>query len=265
MMGATLAFLVTAVGRAPAARQQAAAAVSEKPEPRNIEAEAPPAEPPPELPFNAKLFSPDIPEPGGGVRTGGCSGALIAPDWIITAGHCFHDGNGVRRSGKPVYTTEVTVGKLDVDDPGGQVTTVVDVRQSEVNDIALAKLDSAVEDVVPLALPESEPAVGQELRFVGWGSLSPTEVKPTPRIKRGEFVVVDLDSANVEAESTVDRTVENSPCPQDSGAPLFVSDDDRTGTLVATVSTGPDCPQPGLETLARVDVVVDWIRHQVGR
>src|SRR2546421_349295 len=39
---------------------------------------APPA-PSPVLPFNAKLTAQDIPVAGGGVRSGGCSGALIDP------------------------------------------------------------------------------------------------------------------------------------------------------------------------------------------
>jgi hypothetical protein len=33
---------------------------------------------------------------------------------------------------------------------------------------------------------------------------------------------------------------------------------------VAIVNTGPPCPQPGPETIARVDVVADWIRRQIG-
>jgi secreted trypsin-like serine protease len=57
--------------------------------------------------------------------------------------------------------------------------------------------------------------------------------------------------------------VENSPCPDDSGGPFFVSTDDRTGTLVAIVNNGPSCPQAGLEVVARLDVVADWIRQQM--
>jgi hypothetical protein len=220
--------------------------------------------PSPVLPFNAKLTSNDIPVKGGGVRSGGNSGSLIAPDWIITAGHCFHDIDDVRTSGAPSNTVTVTVGKVADSDPGGHSAVVVDVRQSPKNDIALAKLSTPVPDVVPLALPDTAPTVGQELLFAGWGSLSATTVAPSDHLKRGHFVVLKVDPTSLLADSTVPRTVENSPCPIDSGAPYFLSADDRTGTLVAVESSGPPCPQPGRETLSRVDVITAWVHEQIG-
>jgi secreted trypsin-like serine protease len=222
---------------------------------------APPA-PNPILPFNAKLTSPDIPVAGGGVRSGACSGALIAPDWVVTAGHCFHDLDDARIGGPPPYTMTVTVGRLKDSDPGGHTAQVVDVRQSPVNDLAVARLSAAIDDVVPLTLAEAEPAVGQQLQFAGWGSLSATIRGPSTHLKRGQFTVASIGQTTLNALPVGQRTVENGPCPEDSGAPFFVTDDDRTGTLVAIVNTGPPCPQPGPEIIARVDVVSDWIRQQ---
>ncbi|GAA4523248.1 S1 family peptidase [Amycolatopsis samaneae] len=216
------------------------------------------------LPFNAKLASSDIPVRGGGVRRGGCSGSLIAPEWIVTAGHCFHDLDGTAVSGKPDYHMTVTVGKLKDSDPGGHQAQVVDVRQAPASDLALAKLDTAITDVVPLTLPDRAPQVGERLRFAGWGSHSATVSVPSERLKHGEFSVAKLLRYTVEALPVVPRTVENSPCPDDSGSPYFVSDDDRTGRLVAIENSGPPCPQPGTEILARVDVLADWIRAQTG-
>jgi secreted trypsin-like serine protease len=224
------------------------------------------SEPPPNqiLPFNAKLTSQDIPAKGGGVRSGACSGSLVAPQWVVTAGHCFRNGNDVRISGKPPYTMTVTIGKLKDSDPGGHTAEVTDVRQSKVNDLAVVKLSTPVEDIVPLTLAGKKPAVGQKLQFAGWGSLSATVIAPSDHLKRGEFTVAKIGQTTLEASPVATRTVENSPCPQDSGAPFFVSDDDRTGQLVAIVTDGPSCPQPGRETVARVDVVSDWIHEQTG-
>lgn len=215
------------------------------------------------LPFNAKLTSSDIPVEGGGVRDGACSGSLIAPEWVVTAGHCFHDVRDVRIGGKPQYTMKVVVGKLKDSDPGGYTTEVVDVRQSPLNDLAVVKLGEAIPDVVPLTLAEKKPTVGQRLQFAGWGSLSSTVIAPSDHLKRGKFTVAKIEPTVLEASPVVARTVENSPCPEDSGAPYFVSDDDRTGTLVAIVNGGPSCPQAGREIIARVDVVADWIREQM--
>jgi hypothetical protein len=220
--------------------------------------------PNPVLPFNAKLTSPDIPVPGGGVRSGACSGSLIAPEWIVTAGHCFHDVNDVRIGGKPPYTMTVTVGKLKDSDPGGQTAQVVDVRQSQANDLAVAKLSTTITDIEPLKIAGKKPVVGQKLQFAGWGSLSATVIAPSDHLKRGEFTVAKILQTTLEASPVVARTVENSPCPDDSGGPFFTSADNRTGTLVAIVNTGPACPQAGREIIARVDVVAAWIRQQTG-
>jgi len=121
-----------------------------------------------------------------------------------------------------------------------------------------------VTDIVPLKLADSRPAVGQQLQFAGWGSTSATVIAPSDHLKRGRFAVSVIAPTTLEAQPLVPRTVENSPCPQDSGAPFFISDDDHTGVLVAIVSTGPACPQPGSEIVSRVDVVADWIREQTG-
>jgi secreted trypsin-like serine protease len=220
--------------------------------------------PNPILPFNAKLTSEDIPVLGGGVRSGACSGSLVAPQWVVTAGHCFHDINDVRVSGAPPYTMTVTIGKLKDSDPGGRTAQVVDVRQSPVNDLAVAKLGSPVEDVTPVTLAETRPSVGEQLQFAGWGSHSATVLGPSSSLKRGRFRISGIGQATLEAQPIGKRTVDNGPCPEDSGGPFFVSDDDHTGTLVAIVNTGPPCPQPGAETIARVDVVADWIREQTG-
>lgn len=258
-MGAAVAGGVVFAGGTPDSRGEPAT----PPPTTSSSAKAKP-KPKPALPFNAKITSQDIPVKGGGVRSGGCSGSLIAPEWIITAGHCFHDVNDVRITGKPSNTVSVTVGKLKDTDPGGHTAVVVDVRQSPVNDIALARLATAVPDVVPLTLATTPPTVGEQLRFAGWGSLSSTVVAPSDHLKQGRFAVLAVKDVTLEADSVVPRTVENSPCPIDSGAPYFTTQDEHTGVLVAVESSGPPCPTAGRETISRVDVVVDWIHQQIG-
>jgi secreted trypsin-like serine protease len=276
VLGAGVAFAYTAVGGWGAFAQAQAPARS-APAPQDT-TEAGSAQPrsaaPPStstrpavstvLPFNAKLTSSDIPVEGGGVRDGACSGSLVAPEWVVTAGHCFHDVRDVRIGGKPEYHMKVVIGKLKDSDPGGYTAEVVDVRQSPLNDLAVVKLSTAVTDITPLTLASKKPTVGQKLQFAGWGSLSATVLAPSDHLKRGQFTIAKIEPTVLQAEPVVARTVENSPCPEDSGAPYYVSSDNRTGTLVAIVNGGPSCPQAGREIIARVDVVSDWIREQTG-
>jgi secreted trypsin-like serine protease len=274
LVGAGIAFANAAIG-VPAGPALAAAlgghslpdtsALGRDPAP----APAPPAPttpaPEPILPFNAKLTSDDIPVPGGGVRDGACSGSLVAPQWVVTAGHCFHNLKDARIGGRPPYTMTVTIGRLADSDPGGHTAVVVDVRQSPVNDLAVAKLSAPVENITPVELSSTRPSVGEELQFAGWGSHSATVLGPSDHLKRGHFRVSGIGESTLQALPIGTRTVDNGPCPEDSGGPFFVSDDgDHTGRLVAIVNTGPPCPQPGAETIARVDVVADWIRKQTG-
>ena len=274
VVGAGVAFAYTATsGLGTMARSDAAQPLSRGvpkdvdggPQPTTTSPPTSTRRPPPSeiLPFNAKLTSSDIPVEGGGVRDGACSGSLIAPEWVVTAGHCFHDLRDVRIGGKPPYHMKVVVGKLKDSDPGGYITEVVDVRQSPLNDLAVVKLSEPIPDIVPLTLADKKPTIGQRLQFAGWGSLSATVIAPSDHLKRGRFTVAKIEPTVLEASPVVTRTVENSPCPEDSGAPYFVSDDDRTGVLVAIVNGGPSCPQAGREIIARVDVVADWIREQM--
>ncbi len=268
-VGAGAAYAVTHQGEAAAERAQPGTHPAEpvvvKDQPSTFAPSTTTTPPRPNviLPFNAKLTSQSIPVPGGGVRSGGCSGSLIDPLWVITAGHCFHDVNGVRVGGSPPYDMTVVIGKNKDSDPGGTTVHVVDVRQSPVNDLAVVKLSAPVTGIVPLTIVETRPPKGQRVDFAGWGSVSATVVAPSDHMKRGTFTISKVDQYTLDAVPVVARTVENSPCHDDSGAPFFTTDDNVTGRLIAIEDSGPECPQPGTETLARVDAVADWIHQQL--
>ena len=98
-----------------------------------------------QFPFAVQLRMDDITRSDGTTYDSACSGGLISPTWIMTAGHCFHDGDRHRVSGASRYATTARLGTASTTDPAaGVLRTVEWVEQSGVNDIALARLDAPV-------------------------------------------------------------------------------------------------------------------------
>ncbi|HEY4457344.1 MAG TPA: trypsin-like serine protease [Pseudonocardiaceae bacterium] len=209
-------------------------------------------------PFAVKLTMTNIPKPDGTTYNSGCSGALIAPEWIITAGHCFHDVNRVPVSGPPQYQTTAALGTVNVTNDPGEVRTVVDVAQSPVNDVALAKLSAPVYDIAPLVVDPAAPTVGQNLELAGWGATSDVNAAPSNQLYLGGFAVSSTATNTIGVQG-VTPAPDTSACLYDSGAPYFIPAGDQTGLLVSVENNGPDCPHTAPETTARVDVLTQWI------
>jgi V8-like Glu-specific endopeptidase len=213
-----------------------------------------------QFPFATKLVLTGIPTSDGGTRDSACSAALISPTWLMTAGHCFHDGTGKRVSGAPRYTATARLGTASTTDPAAGVTaTVTWVEQSSKNDIALAQLDTTVEGITPLALNTAKPARGQILAFAGWGATS-SDGAPSDQLWWGKVKVSTVRNYTVHVTGHWPHP-DTSACPYDSGAPYFT--EGSTPLLVAIENDGPSCPHNKQETTARVDPIVPWVRSVV--
>ena len=140
-------------------------------------------------PFVVRFTMTDIPRPNGTTYDSACSGALIAPQWVITGGHCFHNANRAPVSGKPIYRTTVTLGTVNLATSHGETRTIVDVRQSRLNDVALAKLSAPITDIAPLGIAPTAPKVGQHLELAGWGATSSKNATPGTRLNIGKVAV----------------------------------------------------------------------------
>ena len=213
-----------------------------------------------QFPFSVQLRLDDIKRSDGTVYDSACSGVLISHTWIMTAGHCFHDGDRNRVSGAPRYAVTARLGTANTSDPAAGQTRRVDwVEQSPKNDIAIARLDAPVDGIAPVPLATGSPKRGEILAFAGWGATSSSGTW-SDQLYWGKVKVnrVQTVTATVKGSWPAKDT---SACPYDSGAPYWRGG--STPVLVSVEKGGPSCPHSSDETTSRVDVIAGWVATKV--
>lgn len=179
-----------------------------------------------------------------------CTGTLISPRVVATAGHCIGPADSIFIGSEPDtgLGTEIPIADQRAH-PGFDLSTLE-------NDIGLLLLsDEAPPEATPWPLvrrPIDESFVDQPLRLVGFGRTGAIDTEP-PRKREGTSVIAEVLEARFRFGPTPSQT-----CSGDSGGPAFMTIDGQEQLGGVTSSGDPACAERAFDT--RIDIhVLDFI------
>jgi len=216
---------------------------------------------------------------------GGCGGTLIAPSWVLSAGHCASITGGIEGTpvSQPPGGVKVTLGTTRTDGTGGwrygvdEVTLSPSYLATRGHDVALLHL-SMPAGMTPVRIAGASGAglwrPGVMATIAGFGRTREDGENPVHMQVADVPIVADATCARA-YPTTFETTTQlcagypqggTDSCQGDSGGPLFGRDGAGTLKLVGVTSYGEGCARAGRYGIyARVadSALREWIRAVV--
>ena len=209
------------------------------------------------------------------LRDGACTGVLVAPDVVLTAGHCIAGG-----------PYEVLVDTIDYGRPGGERIRVAWARAypnwEQRYDVGVLMLDQPATFAKPRVVTSACTArpllvPGRRVEIVGFGLATLEGLESNTRLHQASVPITDPTctsdpSCNPAVAPHGEFTAGGhgaDSCFGDSGGPVYIDTQDGHGhALVGIVSRGlalPAAPCGNGGVYVRVDKVTSWIQSVTGR
>lgn len=218
-----------------------------------------------------------------------CAGFLVAPDVLVTAGHCLQGFGACGRARFVLdWTNEPEAQTLASTLPRARIRGCEEILAREVEaahgiDYAIVRLDAPVLDRQPLPLrPYGQPALEQALLTVGFPGGVPAKVSPGT-VRRE----VGAELEDLPAFVGTGLGIDTDAVPGNSGGPVVSLDygwvegilarpavehaedayrpspDDPSCNVVTTCDGSDDCPFGFVEAFPIEDVVAALAEHDV--
>jgi len=212
-----------------------------------------------------------------GDTVGQCSGTVVAPNLVLTAGHCAEEvqtGALDEASGYQVMTGNVDLAAAQTERQVSAVTRVIVCgcfdRHTAVGDVALLQLSTPTS--APAITLASSPHTGTAALLAGWGDTYSGQATPVERLQWAPTVVQSPGSCESEASPflpdseicTLDTPARHTgACNGDSGGPLLLAEPSAPGGMVqigVTSHVYDECATTSPSVFTRVDAISAWVK-----